>query len=592
MSLPLVVHLVPAAVCGLSWLGAGAAVPSRFLPQDSLLRGTTRAAAGMTAVAVALYLIGRAGLFERWFVLAFTVVLAAIGAVAVLRSWRRPALPAGRLWRGLVGVTALALLLDLVAATAPPSSADALRYHLAVPELWLEQGRVSDVFWLWESFSPFGIEMLYAQGLALAGGSTASAVGALLTVAAAVAVYGLARELAGGNHLAAAAAAGLFTLQGLVTWEATSVFVEVGLAFFVALACWHVVRYLRAPAAEPALWFGFAAGAAAGTKYVGLAIAEVAFCFLTFGALLARRPRDLALASAAAFAAGGAWYVKNLVVTGNPFYPLFFGGKWWTDAGDHMLDALGGAYGTGGPFPRLVFLPIDLLLHGGEFDRGEYVGTAVFVFALAALALRIPGARAVWLGVLAYLVLWWTLSAQARFLVPALGVLAAIGGVAAAAALGRGRLWRAAALAVGVGGLLHWAVPSVVLTRQLLPSAAGLESRAEAAERLTGTYEALHAIARDAAPGTVAFAGYRQTYHYPGPAIQLGAAEFSSDLPRAPYLARLRREGVSTAVVAGDLPAQTAGCVERLGEYQARAVLSRSRSESVPLELVAYRLRC
>jgi hydrogenase/urease accessory protein HupE len=81
----------------------------------------------MTVIAVGLYLIGRAGVFERWFVAAITVALAAVGAAVALRSWRRPVLPRGRLWWALVGTTALALLLDLVAATAPPSSADALK---------------------------------------------------------------------------------------------------------------------------------------------------------------------------------------------------------------------------------------------------------------------------------------------------------------------------------------------------------------------------------------------------------------------------------------------------------------------------------
>src|SRR6266540_509315 len=123
---PQLINLGPALVCALSWYGAGAVVPKRLLAQDALLRATTRVALGMTVVAVGLYLIGRAGVFEQWFVAAITV----------------------------------ALVLDLVAATAPPSSADALKYHLAVPDLWLDAGRVTDVFWQWTAFNPFAIELL------------------------------------------------------------------------------------------------------------------------------------------------------------------------------------------------------------------------------------------------------------------------------------------------------------------------------------------------------------------------------------------------------------------------------------------------
>jgi hypothetical protein len=596
---PQLINLGPALVCALSWYGAGAVVPKRLLPQDALLRAATRIALGMTVIAVGLYLIGRAGVFERWFVAAITVALAAVGAVVALRSWRRPILPGGRLWWALVGATALGLVLDLVAATAPPSSADALKYHLTVPNLWLEAGRVTDVFWQWISFNPFGIELLFAQGLALSGGGGAGAVGALLAVAAAVAVYGLGRELAGGSELAGAAAAALFSLQAIVTWEATSAFIELGTSFFVALGAWHVVRYVRAPALEPAAWSGFAAGAVAGTKYVGVVIALVLGVYVAAAAVRARRGRDVAVASACAIAAGGMWYVKNLIVAGNPVYPLFFGGKLWTPGLDQVVENLN-RYGVNHGLLRLPILPFDLLVHGGGFDRGQYVGTAVFVAAIAAVLLRIRGVAALWLGVFAYLVVWAALSAQSRFLLPALAVLAAAGGAGVEAVLARGAVWRWAAGAVAVAGLVHWLLPSVVLTRQLLPSAFGLESYAEAAQRLTGTYDALHAIGRDAGDERVAFGGYPHTFYFPGRALQLDAAEFAGDTPGADYIERLRDERVGMVVSAslgmvasaGALTPELRGCVQRVRAYQARMVLSRALGDSVPLEFVLYRFTC
>jgi len=596
---PQLINLGPALVCALSWYGAGAVVPKRLLAQDALLRATTRVALGMTVVAVGLYLIGRAGVFEQWFVAAITVALAVVGAAVALRSWRRPVLPRGRLWWALVGTTALALVLDLVAATAPPSSADALKYHLAVPDLWLDAGRVTDVFWQWTAFNPFALELLFAPGLALSGGGGAGAVGALLAVAAAVAVYGLGRELAGGSELAGAAAAALFSLQAIVTWEATSAFIELGTSFFVALGAWHVVRYVRGPALEPAAWSGFAAGAAAGTKFVGVVIALLLGAYVAATAVRARRGLDVTVASACAIAAGGAWYVKNLIVAGNPVYPLFFGGKWWTPGSDEVVENLN-RYGVDHGLLRLPILPLDLLVHGGEFDKGEYVGTAVFVAAIAAVLLRIRGVAALWLGVFAYLVVWAALSAQSRFLLPALAVLAAAGGAAVEAVLARSAVWRWAAGAAAAAGLLHWLVPSVVLTRQLLPSALGLDSYAEAAQRLTGTYDALHAIGRDAGDERVAFEGYPHTFYFPGRALQLDAAEFAGDTPRPAYIERLRDErvgmvvstGVGMVASAGELTPQLRGCVQRVRAYQARMVLSRARGDSVPLKFVLYRFSC
>jgi hypothetical protein len=359
------------------------------------------------------------------------------------------------------------------------------------------------------------------------------------------------------------------------------------------------VRYVRGPALEPAAWSGFASGAAAGTKYVGVVIALLLGAYVAASAVRARRGLDVAVASACAIAAGGMWYVKNLVVAGNPVYPLFFGGKWWTPGSDQAVENLN-RYGVHHGLLRLPILPLDLLLHGGGFDRGQYVGTAVFVAAIAAVLLRIRGVAALWLGVFAYLVVWAALSAQSRFLLPALAVLAAAGGAAVEAALARGAVWRWAAGAVAVAGVLHWLVPSVVLTRQLLPSALGFESYAEAAERLTGTYDALHAIGRDAGGERVAVGGYPHTFYFPGHALQLDAAEFAGDTPRADYVERLHDErvgmvvatGVGMVASVGQVTPQVRGCVQRVRAYQARMVLSRARGDSVPLEFVLYRFTC
>src|SRR5437763_13517852 len=87
--------------------------------------------------------------------------------------------------------------------------------------------------------------MLYAHGLALAGGETAGVLGAVFAGLAAAAVFGLARELGSGDLLAGALGAALFVLQGVVTWEATSSFVELSLTFYAVLAAWYAVRFAR-----------------------------------------------------------------------------------------------------------------------------------------------------------------------------------------------------------------------------------------------------------------------------------------------------------------------------------------------------------
>lgn len=273
-------------------------------------------------------------------------------------------------------------------------------------------------------------------------------------------------------------------------------------------------------------------------------------------------------------------------------YPLFFGGERWTGEAQAQVDAVDSGYGVGGPVVRLAILPIDLLVHGESFDRGRYVGTAIFVLALAALFLR-PGRLTLALaaGAAAYGVVWWYGSPQARFLLPALAVLAAVGGVGAARLVRAGGWKRASAAIVLAAAAAAWAVPSVALTRQLLPAAVGAESRAETLERLTGTYDAFRAVAART-DGTVAFAGYPSIFNYPERAIDLGRPEFGPDVPPGVYRERLRDHGVRFVLLAQGMGereiAPIRGCLDRLAAFDARLVTSRSLDESIPLRLVLH----
>jgi hypothetical protein len=598
LSLPTIVFLAPAVVCVLSWLGAGAVVPRRAATGDALLDLLTQIGIGSALVSVLLFTGGRAGLFHEWLVAAVTVALALLGVArigAVRRLVRAPR-PRERVTRALLALTGVAIALDLIAAAAPPTSADALKYHLALPKWWLERGAIDDTFWRWEGFSPFGIEMLYAQGLSLGGGEVASIVNGVFALLAAAAVYVLARDLGGGEALAGAAGAALFVLQGIVTWEATSSFVELGLVFYATLAAAHALRHVRTRATEGALLAGALAGAAAGTRYLGLVAGGLALLPVAFAAVRSRAWTALAATSALALLVASPWYLRNLLSTGNPVYPVFFGGDEWTDASQRDLDSTADRYGLHAALPRLAILPLDLLVHGDRFDRGQYVGTAIFLFAALALLVRPSRLRlAVTGAAAAYGCVWWVLSPQARFLLPALAALAAVGGAGAAAWLRTPGIRRVAAGLVLAAAVVAWAASSGALTRQLLPPVVGAESRDHHLQRLTGTSDAYRAIARDT-DGTVAVGGYLFPYTYPGRALGLDAPEFASDVPPETYVRRLRAHRVRWIVVpelAGRAPAldPIRACLRRVRGYDARLVLSRTRGGSIPWPLGLYELR-
>ena len=117
------------------------------------------------------------------------------------------------------------------------------------------------------------------------------------------------------------------------------------------------------------------------------------------------------------------------------------------------------------------------------------------IFLAAPFALFWPGVRlhrVLFAGSIVFIaVCLGTVPSQSRFLLPALGVLAALGGVGLAT-LVSARPWTrippaAAAAAVAV----LWLLPSAALTRQLLPVAFGLEShrRSSSVIRRPGVFD-------------------------------------------------------------------------------------------------------
>jgi hypothetical protein len=294
--------------------------------------------------------------------------------------------------------------------------------------------------------------------------------------------------------------------------------------------------------------------------------------------------------------AGGAWYLRNAIAAGNPVYPLLFGGRWWTDYVEERFQAIDRDFGVHGTVAKLAILPVELLLHGDAFDRGEYVGTAVLVLApLGLAARRRRPAAAVLAGAVVYLVVWWYFSEQARFLLPALGAFAAAAGAGAGAVL-RTRPWTAYPIGlVLTAAAVVWLVASIALTRQFLPVTVGAESRTAFLQRLTGTYRSFQAVA-SRTDGTVGLAGYPFPFNFPGRAIQLDNPAFSREVPRPAYVRRMRGLGVRDVLVAGDPRSVEAftpleRCATRLASYHARYVTSRSSGSSRPLLLTLYSTR-
>jgi 4-amino-4-deoxy-L-arabinose transferase-like glycosyltransferase len=491
---PPVPFLAAAAVIAASY-GSGMALTAggKVDIEDGLRRRLTIFTAGYAFLALLLFALGYLHAFQRSVLIAVALAGAALAVPFLPRELRaaRAAWAASRWMRRALVALAVLLALDLVLASAPPTSGDAIAYHLSAPKEWLAVGRIFPIWWDWNTFQPFSTEFHQALGQALWNGQAAMVVSGFLAVFSTCCIYGLTRELAGRR--AAIVAAVLWVAQGMFVWESTGGFVELALAGFIALSAWHLAMLRRTGRAQEALWAGLAAGVAAGTKYHGLIFLAA---FAALAPLLAphRRAAALALFGIAATVALP-WYVRNWIVAGNPLYPFAagtFGGKYLDAGSRYDLNQSLAGYGLPGIW-RLPFFPIEFLLHTDRYERGYSFSPALFLLAPVGAALGGRTARLLGVGIVAYLVVWWeTMHQVTRYLLPILPFATLLAALAGVALWDRGRRARLALGAVAVVTLVPFVAIAGLFTWRIGPGAVGIQNTSTFVQKQTGTYDAFH----------------------------------------------------------------------------------------------------
>jgi hypothetical protein len=469
---------------------------------DPFLDALNRLAIGAVSFALLTLAAGWSRLLYPGFYVPVFALTGLVGAAEVARRLRGRRLLSLRSWRWwdlcLFGLLVVYVALDLLAVCAPISSPDALLYHAANPALFEESHRIFEVPWNSSSYEPFSVEMLVLDGFLLWDSVQGAFAPLLLALVALGAVMGFSWRIAGRS--AALLAGAVFFAQPFMVWEATSVFIEAGLACALALSAWNLYRFVRYSERTGLLLAGIFAGSAAGMKYLGLiaALTLAAVAAIVIGRRLNYR---VALAfGLPAVAVALPWYVKNALLTGNPFYPHVFGGL--NPSAARELDSSMRSFGHGRAPLDFLLLPVRLLADAKPFDAGEFLSPLFLVFAPTALL--ISRARhavlAAWAGVLIFVVAWFVTTQQARFLVPLMPVLAVLAALGALTLSSQGRLGRvlvvagtAAALAVGVGG-------SVVYAAQFAPVVVGTESRDQFLTEKVSNYEGVEWLNRQLGP--------------------------------------------------------------------------------------------
>ncbi len=323
------------------------------------------------------------------------------------------------------------LLLDFL----PPLEKDALIHHLAIPKLWLKAGGFIETPWADFSYYPMNLELLYLVPLALGADWGAKLIHNAFGLATAGLIFYFLRRRLGRNWGLAGAL--LFLSTPMVMRLAVSAYVDLGLAFFMTAALLSLIRWDETGRTGPFVLSAVCLGLGLGVKYnalIALPLLGLAVFYIrnrSAGGLV--RPAlwgCLYLALAGLVFAP--WLVKNLVLTGNPLYPLFNGffGLPSAVAPELQLDLFTIrrlAYGES--FREVLLIPIRFFFQGRDFSPQYFDGVLnPALILLPPLALIRPRERC--LRPLALFAGFWILAAffrsssVVRYVLPIAPVLA------------------------------------------------------------------------------------------------------------------------------------------------------------------------
>jgi 4-amino-4-deoxy-L-arabinose transferase-like glycosyltransferase len=373
---------------------------------------------------------------------------------------------------GLLGLyIGATFLLALPLALAPPADWDGLFYHLTLPRLYIESGRIAPLTDMPHQFFPSLMEMLYLAATLLRGDVAAKLLhyGYMLLLAGLL--YLMARRHVGRDHGWPAVA--LYTAIPMVAVLGGWAYNDLALAFYQVAALYALLYWLRRddlceshdaqrggpnprltaewqPAVEPVghrhdpgrakasppslSWVVLAAlccGLAMGVKYTSLICPLVMVGLIVWHIAHARTSqtrgaelRALVLFGGVTLLVAAPWYARNLAFTGNPVYPfayrLFDGAAW-----DAWRAAWYARAGSGLGVDPIAWFRLPWTLSLGLRDMNFYDGRMGPLFLLAlpfliAWSLRLygrPGPRPQAVGML-------MVYALAQYVVWTIGVVA------------------------------------------------------------------------------------------------------------------------------------------------------------------------
>jgi dolichyl-phosphate-mannose-protein mannosyltransferase len=235
------------------------------------------------------------------------------------------------------------LALIWISALGPPIEFDDLTYHLTGPKSFVATHSLSKLVDIPHVFLPKNIEMLFTLGMLLHNEVAAKAFHCLLGFLTMLLLYAYSSRRWGESVGLVAFA--VLASSPLFLWEMRTAHNDVGLAIYVFIALYSVIRWLQSRD-RPWFFLGIiSTGFSLGVKYHGLLGLLSLTMMIAVHKLIVDKCFHSAIKSAAKFGFLSAlgllpWSVVNFFQTGNPIFPLLnglFPSPYWTPELTQMI---------------------------------------------------------------------------------------------------------------------------------------------------------------------------------------------------------------------------------------------------------------
>jgi len=397
-----------------------------------------------TGFGVMSYAVFTLGVFDGlyavsiWVLIGVAAAVAAAGSICFPFSCRRSVSlknsrpPIAHLPTALL---AFSIVAGFCLTLTPAVGNDTLSYHLTVPKLFLQRHGFYFIPGNIFSHYPLGTEMLYVIGLIMGGDVTAKGIHTGFALLTLLAMWQLMKhKLPQVNTIA---------LALLIFYTIPSVFMTAHMAYsdltYTLFTFLSVYAFLNWFTGRDPKWIalcGVLSGLGMATKYAGLLLPFMG----VLGILLVCRSRKtenrraiglIACYLTFAVIVGCPFYIRNWIVTGNPFYPFFyklFGGIGWDMVQSRRYDLFHRTLGMGRELLDYLMLPWNLSFHA-KINSPQFDGLLGPVFILILpFGIWIRGVKPVVKIIAAYCAItfvFWSVSVQQiRYLIPIFPFLA------------------------------------------------------------------------------------------------------------------------------------------------------------------------